>query len=91
MSLYPSEVEAQHSSPDRITLRRLGEFVDRALTMFTPHIAYEPNTWEPNEVRLVDGMSLQKKAKKISDRQTISRLSSGLAAYLGLNGGLSRS
>ena len=25
MSLYPSEVEAQHSSPDRITLRRLGE------------------------------------------------------------------
>jgi hypothetical protein len=50
MSLYSSEVEAQHSSPDRITLRRLDEFIDQALTKFTPVIAYEPNTWEPNEV-----------------------------------------
>ena len=50
MSLYPSELEAQHSSPDRITLRRLGESLTR-LTEFTPVFAYEPNTWEPKEVQ----------------------------------------
>jgi hypothetical protein len=50
MSLYPSEVEVQRSSPDGITLRTLGEIVDRA-TEFTPVFAYEPNTWEPKKVR----------------------------------------